>query len=89
MIEICLNPNNSTLGGETFERFVRMLLSDSLTRCLFYHSSQDSESLALGVKTAEKLLVELRSIDGVRLPFRSIQFAVVTPLIYLLSLHAL
>ena len=26
MIEICLNPNNSTLGGETFERLVCVYL---------------------------------------------------------------
>ncbi|EDO49516.1 predicted protein, partial [Nematostella vectensis] len=49
MVEICLNPDNETLGGETFEA-VEIDSSPA--------QKQDSEMMA--VRTAEKLLKEMR-----------------------------
>uniref|UniRef100_A0A668AXT2 Tetratricopeptide repeat domain 21B n=1 Tax=Myripristis murdjan TaxID=586833 RepID=A0A668AXT2_9TELE len=48
MIEICLNPDNDTIGGEVFEN-----LDESISLL-----KQESEQLA--VRTAEKLLKELK-----------------------------
>lgn len=50
MIEICVNPDNETLGGETFE-------SNTID-----HNEMDSQEAA--VRTAEKLLNELKSKKG-------------------------
>uniref|UniRef100_A0A803SV75 Tetratricopeptide repeat protein 21B n=1 Tax=Anolis carolinensis TaxID=28377 RepID=A0A803SV75_ANOCA len=50
MIEICLNPDNETMGGEVFEH----LDTDTDT------SSEKQESVQLAVRTAEKLLKELK-----------------------------
>ncbi|XP_048342203.1 tetratricopeptide repeat protein 21B isoform X2 [Sphaerodactylus townsendi] len=49
MIEICLNPDNETVGGEVFEN----LDGDA-------DSSEKQESVQLAVRTAEKLLKELK-----------------------------
>nr|XP_006812059.1 PREDICTED: tetratricopeptide repeat protein 21B-like [Saccoglossus kowalevskii] len=54
MIEICLNPDNETVGGEVFDN-VDGDMSNSTER-------QDSEALA--VRTAEKLLKELKPKPG-------------------------
>ena len=48
MIEICLNPDNTTLGGEVFES----VDSD------VHAESRDSQEMAL--RTADKLLKELK-----------------------------
>uniref|UniRef100_A0A2K6ETX3 Tetratricopeptide repeat domain 21B n=1 Tax=Propithecus coquereli TaxID=379532 RepID=A0A2K6ETX3_PROCO len=50
MIEICLNPDNETIGGEVFEN-----LDGDLG-----NSSEKQESVQLAVRTAEKLLKELK-----------------------------
>lgn len=50
MIEICLNPDNETIGGEVFEN----LNGDLGT------SPEKQESVQLAVRTAEKLLKELK-----------------------------
>ncbi|XP_045636505.1 tetratricopeptide repeat protein 21B isoform X5 [Ursus americanus] len=50
MIEICLNPDNETVGGEVFEN-----LDGDLG-----NSSEKQESVQLAVRTAEKLLKELK-----------------------------
>uniref|UniRef100_A0A8C0VTI5 Tetratricopeptide repeat domain 21B n=1 Tax=Castor canadensis TaxID=51338 RepID=A0A8C0VTI5_CASCN len=50
MIEICLNPDNETIGGEVFEN-----LDGDLG-----HSTEKQESVQLAVRTAEKLLKELK-----------------------------
>lgn len=50
MIEICLNPDNETIGGEVFENLDGDL--GSLT--------EKQESVQLAVQTAEKLLKELK-----------------------------
>ncbi|XP_048342202.1 tetratricopeptide repeat protein 21B isoform X1 [Sphaerodactylus townsendi] len=50
MIEICLNPDNETVGGEVFEN----LDGDADS------SSEKQESVQLAVRTAEKLLKELK-----------------------------
>ncbi|XP_006153641.1 tetratricopeptide repeat protein 21B isoform X1 [Tupaia chinensis] len=50
MIEICLNPDNETIGGEVFEN-----LDGDLG-----NSNEKQESLQLAVRTAEKLLKELK-----------------------------
>nr|XP_023398640.1 tetratricopeptide repeat protein 21B isoform X2 [Loxodonta africana] len=49
MIEICLNPDNETVGGEVFEN-----LDGDLG------STEKQESVQLAVRTAEKLLKELK-----------------------------
>uniref|UniRef100_A0A8C3VMN8 Tetratricopeptide repeat protein 21B n=1 Tax=Catagonus wagneri TaxID=51154 RepID=A0A8C3VMN8_9CETA len=56
MIEICLNPDNETVGGEVFENLDRDL----------GNSSEKQESVQLAVRTAEKLLKELKpqTVDG-------------------------
>lgn len=50
MVEICLNPDSGTVGGETFE------------------ATTNTEAMAMGVRTAEKLLQELaeRGESGTR-----------------------
>uniref|UniRef100_A0A8C0TV90 Tetratricopeptide repeat protein 21B n=1 Tax=Canis lupus familiaris TaxID=9615 RepID=A0A8C0TV90_CANLF len=50
MIEICLNPDNETVGGEVFEN-----LDGDLG-----NSTEKQESVQLAVRTAEKLLKELK-----------------------------
>ncbi|XP_044274364.1 tetratricopeptide repeat protein 21B [Varanus komodoensis] len=50
MIEICLNPDNETVGGEAFEHL------DADTDS----STEKQESVQLAVRTAEKLLKELK-----------------------------
>uniref|UniRef100_A0A8D0EDX2 Tetratricopeptide repeat protein 21B n=2 Tax=Salvator merianae TaxID=96440 RepID=A0A8D0EDX2_SALMN len=50
MIEICLNPDNETVGGEVFEHL------DGDTDS----STEKQESVQLAVRTAEKLLKELK-----------------------------
>uniref|UniRef100_A0A8C6FXZ3 Tetratricopeptide repeat protein 21B n=1 Tax=Moschus moschiferus TaxID=68415 RepID=A0A8C6FXZ3_MOSMO len=50
MIEICLNPDNETVGGEVFEN-----LDADLGK-----STEKQESMQLAVRTAEKLLKELK-----------------------------
>uniref|UniRef100_A0A6J0TFY9 Tetratricopeptide repeat protein 21B n=1 Tax=Pogona vitticeps TaxID=103695 RepID=A0A6J0TFY9_9SAUR len=50
MIEICLNPDNETVGGEVFEHL------DGDTDI----STEKQESVQLAVRTAEKLLKELK-----------------------------
>ncbi|XP_077175955.1 tetratricopeptide repeat protein 21B [Paroedura picta] len=50
MIEICLNPDNETVGGEVFEN----LDGDA------DNSTEKQESVQLAVRTAEKLLKELK-----------------------------
>ncbi|XP_074856704.1 tetratricopeptide repeat protein 21B isoform X2 [Carettochelys insculpta] len=50
MIEICLNPDNETVGGEVFEN----LEGD------VGNSTEKQESVQLAVRTAEKLLKELK-----------------------------
>ncbi|XP_036277766.1 tetratricopeptide repeat protein 21B isoform X3 [Pipistrellus kuhlii] len=50
MIEICLNPDNETVGGEVFENLDRDL----------GNSTEKQESMQLAVRTAEKLLKELK-----------------------------
>ncbi|XP_042302110.1 tetratricopeptide repeat protein 21B isoform X2 [Sceloporus undulatus] len=50
MIEICLNPDNETVGGEVFEHL------DNDTNS----STEKQESVQLAVRTAEKLLKELK-----------------------------
>ncbi|XP_061464567.1 tetratricopeptide repeat protein 21B [Rhineura floridana] len=50
MIEICLNPDNETVGGEVFEH----LYGDTDS------STEKQESVQLAVRTAEKLLKELK-----------------------------
>ncbi|XP_053264599.1 tetratricopeptide repeat protein 21B isoform X3 [Podarcis raffonei] len=50
MIEICLNPDNETVGGEVFEH----LDGDANS------STEKQESVQLAVRTAEKLLKELK-----------------------------
>ncbi|KAM7105392.1 tetratricopeptide repeat protein 21B [Molossus nigricans] len=50
MIEICLNPDNETVGGEVFENLDRDL----------GNSTEKQESVQLAVRTAEKLLKELK-----------------------------
>ncbi|XP_035377935.1 tetratricopeptide repeat protein 21B [Electrophorus electricus] len=50
MIEICLNPDNETLGGEVFEN-----LDGDMG-----NSTEKQESEQLAVRTAEKLLKELK-----------------------------
>ncbi|KAL7991671.1 hypothetical protein Chor_015927 [Crotalus horridus] len=50
MIEICLNPDNETIGGEVFEHL------DGDTDS----STEKQESVQLAVRTAEKLLKELK-----------------------------
>ena len=52
MIEICLNPDNQMLGGEVFESVDSDVHADS----------KDSQEMAL--KTADKLLKELRPKPG-------------------------
>ncbi|CAH1774388.1 unnamed protein product [Owenia fusiformis] len=56
MIEICLNPDNDTIGGEVFES------TDS------EGSSEKNDSEQLAVKTAEKLLKELKRKPGDLMP---------------------
>lgn len=46
MIEICLNPDNDTLGGETFQSVDEELHKDT--------SSRDTQEMA--IRTADKLL---------------------------------
>ncbi|XP_047401598.1 tetratricopeptide repeat protein 21B isoform X1 [Sciurus carolinensis] len=50
MIEICLNPDNETIGGEVFENLDADL----------GNSTEKQESVQLAVRTAEKLLKELK-----------------------------
>nr|XP_019582896.1 PREDICTED: tetratricopeptide repeat protein 21B isoform X1 [Rhinolophus sinicus] len=50
MIEICLNPDNETIGGEVFENLDGVL----------GNSTEKQESVQLAVRTAEKLLKELK-----------------------------
>ncbi|KAM4626732.1 tetratricopeptide repeat protein 21B [Discoglossus pictus] len=50
MIEICLNPDNETVGGEVFEN-----LDGDVG-----NSTEKQESVQLAVRTAEKLLKELK-----------------------------
>uniref|UniRef100_A0A8D0L119 Tetratricopeptide repeat domain 21B n=1 Tax=Sphenodon punctatus TaxID=8508 RepID=A0A8D0L119_SPHPU len=50
MIEICLNPDNETVGGEVFEN-----LDGDMG-----NSTEKQESVQLAVRTAEKLLKELK-----------------------------
>uniref|UniRef100_A0A2D4N2U2 Tetratricopeptide repeat protein 21B n=2 Tax=Micrurus TaxID=8634 RepID=A0A2D4N2U2_9SAUR len=50
MIEICLNPDNETIGGEVFEHLDGDIDS----------STEKQESVQLAVRTAEKLLKELK-----------------------------
>ncbi|XP_037379346.1 tetratricopeptide repeat protein 21B isoform X1 [Talpa occidentalis] len=50
MIEICLNPDNETIGGEVFENLDKDL----------GNSTEKQESVQLAVRTAEKLLKELK-----------------------------
>ncbi|XP_029461519.1 tetratricopeptide repeat protein 21B isoform X2 [Rhinatrema bivittatum] len=50
MIEICLNPDNETVGGEVFEN-----LDGDIN-----NSTEKQESVQLAVRTAEKLLKELK-----------------------------
>ncbi|XP_039350644.1 tetratricopeptide repeat protein 21B isoform X4 [Mauremys reevesii] len=50
MIEICLNPDNETVGGEVFEN-----LDGEIG-----NSTEKQESVQLAVRTAEKLLKELK-----------------------------
>uniref|UniRef100_A0A8C0G591 Tetratricopeptide repeat protein 21B n=1 Tax=Chelonoidis abingdonii TaxID=106734 RepID=A0A8C0G591_CHEAB len=50
MIEICLNPDNETVGGEVFEN-----LDGDIG-----NSTEKQESMQLAVRTAEKLLKELK-----------------------------
>uniref|UniRef100_A0A670YAJ8 Tetratricopeptide repeat protein 21B n=1 Tax=Pseudonaja textilis TaxID=8673 RepID=A0A670YAJ8_PSETE len=50
MIEICLNPDNETIGGEVFEH-----LDGDIDG-----STEKQESVQLAVRTAEKLLKELK-----------------------------
>uniref|UniRef100_A0A674KDV8 Tetratricopeptide repeat protein 21B n=1 Tax=Terrapene triunguis TaxID=2587831 RepID=A0A674KDV8_9SAUR len=50
MIEICLNPDNETVGGEVFEN-----LDGDIG-----NSTEKQESVQLAVRTAEKLLKELK-----------------------------
>ncbi|XP_062043519.1 tetratricopeptide repeat protein 21B [Lepus europaeus] len=50
MIEICLNPDNETIGGEVFEN-----LDEDLG-----NSTEKQECMQLAVRTAEKLLKELK-----------------------------
>ncbi|KAM9306008.1 tetratricopeptide repeat protein 21B [Gastrophryne carolinensis] len=50
MIEICLNPDNDTVGGEVFDN-----LDGDLG-----NSTEKQESVQLAVRTAEKLLKELK-----------------------------
>ncbi|XP_041939131.1 tetratricopeptide repeat protein 21B [Alosa sapidissima] len=54
MIEICLNPDNETVGGEVFEN-----LDGDIG-----NSTEKQESEQLAVRTAEKLLKELRPQTG-------------------------
>ncbi|XP_073097695.1 tetratricopeptide repeat protein 21B isoform X1 [Manis javanica] len=56
MIEICLNPDNETVGGEVFEN-----LEGDLG-----NSPEKQESVQLAVRTAEKLLKELKpqTVEG-------------------------
>ncbi|KAK2509919.1 hypothetical protein MC885_009975 [Smutsia gigantea] len=56
MIEICLNPDNETVGGEVFEN-----LEGNLG-----NSPEKQESVQLAVRTAEKLLKELKpqTVEG-------------------------
>ncbi|XP_036998976.2 tetratricopeptide repeat protein 21B [Artibeus jamaicensis] len=56
MIEICLNPDNETVGGEVFEN-----LDGDLG-----NSTEKQESVQLAVRTAEKLLKELKpqTVEG-------------------------
>ncbi|XP_054418760.1 tetratricopeptide repeat protein 21B [Pteronotus mesoamericanus] len=54
MIEICLNPDNETVGGEVFEN-----LDGDLG-----NSTEKQESVQLAVRTAEKLLKELKPQTG-------------------------
>lgn len=44
MINICINPDNATVGGETFE------------------SGDNTQAIAVGAKTAQKLVKELQSL---------------------------
>ncbi|XP_069472384.1 tetratricopeptide repeat protein 21B [Ambystoma mexicanum] len=50
MVEICLNPDNETIGGEVFEN-----LDGDIG-----NSTEKQESVQLAVRTAEKLLKELK-----------------------------
>eukprot|EP01137_Pigoraptor_chileana_P035464 Opistho-2@29514 len=52
MIEVCLNPDNETIGGETFE---------SVTDNSQSGSSEKPEAELFAVKTAEKLLKEVKN----------------------------
>ncbi|XP_076851637.1 tetratricopeptide repeat protein 21B [Brachyhypopomus gauderio] len=54
MIEICLNPDNETMGGEVFEN-----LDGDMG-----NSTEKQESEQLAVRTAEKLLKELKPQTG-------------------------
>eukprot|EP00057_Strongylocentrotus_purpuratus_P033961 XP_793431.3 PREDICTED: tetratricopeptide repeat protein 21B [Strongylocentrotus purpuratus] len=54
MIEICINPDNETIGGETFE-------SGDLDQASI-NEKADSEQVA--AKTAEKLIKELKPSEG-------------------------
>ncbi|XP_077996608.1 tetratricopeptide repeat protein 21B-like [Glandiceps talaboti] len=54
MIEICLNPDNDTVGGEVFEHMDGE----------FSNSTEKQDSEALAVRTAEKLLKELKPQPG-------------------------
>ncbi|KAG1679081.1 Tetratricopeptide repeat protein 21B [Nymphon striatum] len=56
MIEICINPDNNTLGGETFES-----VDSELSQ-----KNADMDSQEVAIRTAEKLFKELKnSPDGI------------------------
>ncbi|KAL3836422.1 hypothetical protein ACJMK2_021855 [Sinanodonta woodiana] len=57
MIEICLNPDNETIGGEVFETVEGDIAAQANDR-----DKTDSEQMA--VRTAEKLLKELKPKPG-------------------------
>ncbi|XP_060575597.1 tetratricopeptide repeat protein 21B-like isoform X3 [Ruditapes philippinarum] len=61
MVEICLNPDNDTIGGEAFESVEGDSNSTSESR-----EKADSEQMA--VRTAEKLLKELKPKPGEQRP---------------------
>ncbi|XP_033624164.1 tetratricopeptide repeat protein 21B-like isoform X1 [Asterias rubens] len=54
MIDICINPDNDTLGGETFETVITDAASAT--------EKADSEQVA--VRTAEKLIKEMKPVAG-------------------------
>ncbi|XP_038077972.1 tetratricopeptide repeat protein 21B-like isoform X2 [Patiria miniata] len=54
MIDICINPDNETLGGETFET----VNTDAAS------ASEKADSEQMAVRTAEKFIKELKPVPG-------------------------